>query len=112
MATLFSKNYVFCKFLLFLQVNGQINAKKHFFGDVILKVTLYLKFQVDTIKTDISYLHSKNINIMNREYTIKKFTEKPRQDYRSSYRYIKPHPLTRYRKQSSITKKTNIENTN
>ena len=43
MATLFSKNYVFCKFLLFLQVNRQINTKKHFFRDVILKVTLYLK---------------------------------------------------------------------
>ena len=71
-----------------------------------------IKFQVDTIKTDISYLHNKNINIMNREYTIRKFTEKPCQDYRSSYRYIKPHPSTRYRKQSTITKKTNIENTN
>ena len=58
-----------------------------------------IKFQVDTIKADISYLHNKNINIMNREYTIRKFTEKPRQDYRSSYRYIKPHPSTRYRKQ-------------
>ena len=67
--------------------------------------TSLIKFQVDTNKTDISYLHNKNIKIKNREYTIRKYTAKPRQDYRSSYLYIKPHPSTRYRKQSSTTKK-------
>ena len=73
--------------------------------------TSLIKFQVGTNKTDISYLHNKNIKIKNREYTIRKYTEKPRQDYRNSYRYIKPHPSTHYRKQSSTTKKNNTENT-
>ena len=72
--------------------------------------TSLIKFQVDTQKTDISYLTNKNIRIGNRKYTIRKFTEKPRQDYR--YRYIKPHPSMRYRKQSTTAEKTNIENTN
>ena len=54
------------------------------------------------------------LQVENREYTIRKFTEKPRQvyRYRCSYHYIKPHPSTRYRKQSTTTEKTNIENTN
>ena len=65
-----------------------------------------IKFQVDTIKTDISYLHNKNKNIMNREYTIRKFTEKPRQDYRSSSASFNAL-------QETINyHKTNIENTN
>ena len=49
---------------------------------------------------------------MNREYTIRKFTEKPCQDYRSSYRYIKPHPQRATGNNQLSQKKTNIENTN
>ena len=47
--------------------------------------TSLIKFQVDTNKTDLSDLHNKNIKIKNRDYIIRKYTEKPRQDYR--YRY-------------------------
>ena len=55
--------------------------------------TSLIKFQIDdTNKTDISYLTNKNINIGNRKYIIRKFSEKPRQEYR--YRYVKPHPST------------------
>ena len=46
----------------------------------------------------------------NRNYIIRKFIEKPRKDYRCSYRDIKPHPSKRNRKQTTITRKTNIEN--
>ena len=62
----------------------------------------------------ISYLHNKNIKIKNRDYIKRKYTEKPRQDYR--YRYAnfaeKPHPSTRFRKETNTAEKTNIENTN
>ena len=44
--------------------------------------TSLIKFQVDTNKTDISDLTNKNIKTGNRDYIIRKFTEKPRQDYR------------------------------
>ena len=67
--------------------------------------TSLIKFQVDTNKTDISYLTNKNIKMGNREYIIRKFTEKLRQEYR----YVKPHPLTRYRKETTTAEKTNIE---
>ena len=78
-------------------------------------LTSLIKFQVDTNKTDLSDLHNKNIKIKNRDYIIRKYTEKPRQDYRYRYanfaekprRYVKPHPSTRYIKET--TEKTNIE---
>ena len=66
--------------------------------------TSLIKFQVDTNKTDISYLTNKNIKMGNREYIIRKFSEKPRKEYRcrcytekprQQYRYVKPHPSTR-----------------
>ena len=77
--------------------------------------TSLIKFQVDTNKTDLSDLHNKNIKIENRDYIIRKYTEKPRQDYRYRYanfaekprRYVKPHPSTRYIKETA--EKTNIE---
>ena len=77
--------------------------------------TSLIKFQVDTNKTGLSDLHNKNIKIKNRDYIIRKYTEKPRQDYRYRYanfaekpcRYVKPHPSTRYRKETA--EKTNIE---
>ena len=80
--------------------------------------TSLIKFQVETNKTDLSDLNNKNIKINNRDYIIRKYTEKPRQDYRYRYanfaekprRYVKPHPSTRYRKETA--EKTNIEITN
>ena len=69
-----------------------------------------IKFQVDTSKTDILYPTNKNIKMGNREYIIRKFAEKPRQENwyrcytkftekpRQQYRYIKPHPSTRFHK--------------
>ena len=77
--------------------------------------TSLIKFQVETNKTDLSDLNNKNIKINNRDYIIRKYTEKPRQDYRYRYanftekprRYVKPHPSTRYRKETA--EKTNIE---
>ena len=80
--------------------------------------TSLIKFQVETNKTDLSDLNNKNIKINNRDYIIRKFTEKPRQEYRcrcytekprQQYRYVKPHPLTRYRKETNTAEKTNIE---
>ena len=83
--------------------------------------TSLIKFQVDTNKTDISYLTNKNIKMGNRAYIIRKFTEKPRQEYRcrcynkftekprQQYRYVKPHPSTRFRKETIAAEKTNIE---
>ena len=83
--------------------------------------TSLIKFQVDTNKTDISYLTNKNIKMGNREYIIRKFTEKPRQEYRcrcynkfaekprQQYRYVKPHSSTRFRKENIAAEKTNIE---
>ena len=76
--------------------------------------TSLIKFQVEN-KTDISYLTSKNIRIGDREYALRRFIEKPRQNNRYRYtnftekprRYVKPHPLTRYRKETA--EKTNIE---
>ena len=77
--------------------------------------TSLIKFQVETNKTDLSDLNNKNIKINNRDYIIRKYTEKPRQDYRYRYanfaekprRYVKPHPSTRYIKETA--EKTNIE---
>ena len=43
----------------------------------------------------------------NREYIIRKFTEKPRQEYR--YRYVKLHPSICFRKETYTAEKTNIE---
>ena len=80
--------------------------------------TSLIKFQVETNKTDLSDLNNKNIKINNRDYIIRKFTEKPRQEYRcrcytekprQQYRYVKPHPSTRYRKETNTAEKTNIE---
>ena len=79
--------------------------------------TSLIKFQVDTNKTDLSDLHNKNIKLKNRDYIIRKYTEKPRQDYRYRYtnftekprRYVKPHPSTRFRKENITTEKTIIE---
>ena len=76
--------------------------------------TSLIKFQVEN-KTDISYLTSKNIRIGDREYALRRFIEKPRQEYRYRYtnftekprRYVKPHPSTRYRKETA--ENTNIE---
>ena len=76
--------------------------------------TSLIKFQVEN-KTDISYLTSKNIRIGDREYALRRFIEKPRQNNRYRYtnftekprRYVKPHPSTRYRKETA--EKTNIE---
>ena len=80
-------------------------------------LTSLIKFHVDTNKTDISYLTNKNIKIKNREYTIRKYTEKPWQDYRCrcytkfteklrhQYRYVKPHPSTRFRKETNTAEK-------
>ena len=62
--------------------------------------TSLIKFQVEN-KTDISYLHNKNIKIKNRDYIIRRFLEKPRC-------YVKPHPSTRYRKETNTAEKTNI----
>ena len=39
------------------------------------------------------------MHIGNREYIIRRFIEKPRQDYR--YRYVKPHLSTRFRKETT-----------
>ena len=64
-----------------------------------------IKFQVDTNKTDLSYLTNKNKKMGHREYIIRKFSEKPRKEYR----YVKPHPSTRYRKETNTAEKTNIE---
>ena len=103
--------------------------------------TSLIKFQADTNKTDISYLTNKNIKMGNREYIIRKFTEKPRQESRyrrytkftekprqesryrcytkftekprQQYRYVRPHPSTRFRKETNTAEKPNIEqNTN
>ena len=83
--------------------------------------TSLIKFQVETNKTDLSDLTNKNIKINNRAYIIRKFTEKPRQEYRcrfynkftenprQQYRYVKPHPSTRFRKETIAAEKTNIE---
>ena len=75
--------------------------------------TSLIKFQVDTNKTDISYLTNKDIRIGDRGYSLRrfiekprqnnryrytKFTEKPRQQYR--YRYVKPRLSTRFRKET------------
>ena len=92
---------------------GQEISEKGYFP------TSLIKFQVDTNKTDISYLHNKNIKIKNRDYIIRKYTEKPRQDYRYRYvdfaekprRYVKPHPSTRYRKETNIEQYTNYQKT-
>ena len=82
--------------------------------------TSLIKFQVEN-KTDISYLINKNIKIGDHEYALRKFTEKPRQNNRyrcyneniekprQQYRYVKPHPSTRYRKDTNTAEKTNIE---
>ena len=78
--------------------------------------TSLIKFQVEN-KTDISYLTSKNIRIGDREYALRIFIEKPRQNNRYRYinftekprRYVKPHPSTRYRKETNTAEKTNIE---
>ena len=62
----------------------------------------------------ISYLHNKNIKIKNRgDYIIRRFIEKPRQNNRYRYtnftekrrRYVKPHPSTRYRKETNTAEK-------
>ena len=83
--------------------------------------TSLIKFQVETNKTDLSDITNKNIKINNRAYIIRKFTEKPRQEYRcrcynkftekprQQYRYVKPHPSTRFRKETIAAEKTNIE---
>ena len=79
--------------------------------------TSLIKFQVDTNKTYISYLYNKNINIKNRNYIIRRFIEKRRQNNRYRYtnftekprRYVKPHPSTRYGKETNTAEKTNIE---
>ena len=80
--------------------------------------TSLIKFQVETNKTDLSDLNNKNIKINNRDYIIRKYTEKPRQDYRYRYAnfaekprrcYVKPHPSTRFRKENITTEKTIIE---
>ena len=79
--------------------------------------TSLIKFQVDTNKTDLSDLHNKNIKIKNRDYIIRKYIEKPRQDYgerllpdqlnryanfaEKPRRYVKPHPSTRYLKETA-----------
>ena len=68
--------------------------------------TSLIKFQVEN-KTDISYLINKKIN--NRDYIIRRFIEKPRQNNRYRYanftekprRCVKPHPLTLYRKETA-----------
>ena len=84
-----------------------------------------IKFQVEN-KTDISYLTNKNTKIGDHEYALRKFTEKPRQEYRcrcynkfieklrQQYRYVKSHPSTHFRKETNTAEKTNIEpkNTN
>ena len=82
--------------------------------------TSLIKFQVEN-KTDISYLTSKNIRIGDREYALRRFIEKPRQNNRryrytnftekprQQYRYVKPHPATRFRKESITAEKTHIE---
>ena len=77
--------------------------------------TSLIKFQLDENKTDISYLINKNIKIGDREYALRRFIEKPRQNNRYRYtnftekprRYVKPHPSTRYIKETA--EKTNIE---
>ena len=86
-------------------------------------VTFFNKFQVDNNRTDITYLRNKNIRIGNREYALRRFMEKQRQNNRyrrcytntekprQQYRYIKPHPSTRFRKKTNTAEKTNIENT-
>ena len=79
--------------------------------------TSLIKFQLDENKTDISYLINKNIKIGDREYALRRFIEKPRQNNRYRYtnftekprRYVKPHPSTRYRKETNTAEKTNIE---
>ena len=57
----------------------------------------------------------------NRDYIIRRFIEKPRQNNRYRFtnftekprRYVKPHPSTRYRKETNTAEKPNIEqNTN
>ena len=76
--------------------------------------TSLIKFQVEN-KTDISYVTSKNIWIGDREYALRRFIEKARKNNRYRYTnfigkprcYVKPHPSTRYRKETS--EKTNIE---
>ena len=50
--------------------------------------TSLIKFQVEN-KTDISYLHNKNIKIKNSDYIIRRFIEKPRQNNR----YFRVFPL-------------------
>ena len=83
--------------------------------------TSLIKFQVDTNKTDISYLTSKNVRIGDREFALRRFMEKPRQNSRyrcytentekprQQYHYVKPHPSTGYRKDTNTAGKTNIE---
>ena len=78
--------------------------------------TSLIKFQVEN-KTDISYLTNKNIRIGDREYALRRFIEKPRQNNRYRYtnftekprRYVKPHPSTRFRKENITSEKTVIE---
>ena len=66
--------------------------------------TSLIKFQVEN-KTDISYIINKNLKIGDHENALRKFTEKPRQQYR----YVKPHPSTPFRKETNAAEKTNIE---
>ena len=69
--------------------------------------TSLIKFQVDETKTDISYLTNKNFRIGDRDYTIRRYLDQPRQHYR--YRYVKPHPQKLFRKQATNVEKLNIE---
>ena len=58
--------------------------------------TSLIKFQAG--ETDISYLLKNKIIIGENGYTIRRFAEKSRNNYRRFYCYLSPHPSTRFRK--------------